>query len=275
MEGQSYRILRPTMYLSATYVCVCRGFSLEERKDFIPLAGILRLATKYGANNLRINSLRAFEQKYPSSLAAWERLASRRTYDPVLIINLAREVSTLSILPAAMTSLANSTSAGELFDLPLHETTPQRIPLHSLNAQDVRGFVLMKEYNHVSIVRMLHFIRGLGRDCIQPPELETRSTIMAPVGTPRREPRVSVCAKIFPRVADMLALKLVSEDPVGYHDFGMEVQETMQQKWPICRRCRANFEMGYADHRADWWAGIPRVLGIAEWDHDRITSPLL
>jgi len=255
-----------------------REFPLESDEDLTILSGILRLATKYGAKHMRDNALQVLRRKFPSSLSDWDSLAEnarfRWTCDPIPVINLVREVSAFSPMPAAMAFLTNNSSAGEVFAVQVHEGTGQRSSLHKLRAsEDIKGFALMKEYDHASVVKMINFIREVGSNCKQPPEPESRPNGMSPVGTLRHEFRASICSGIFHEVADNLALKfMMREDPMGYRDFGMMVlQDVMSQRRPICRRCRVSFKTGYVEHRDSWWNGIPHILGLPDlrgWGED-------
>jgi hypothetical protein len=244
-----------------------REFPLESDRDFIALSAILRLATKYHSNRMRENAIKVFQRKFPAKLSDWDPLAEHRTFrwtcDPILVINLAREVSAFSLVPAAMAFLTNDASAGEVFGVQVHDGTRQRNSLHRLNApEDIAGFALMKEYNHVSVVSLINFVREVGRHCIQPPEPEPGISGMSPVGT-RRQPRASICSGLFHGLANSSALRLMREDPMGYRDFGIMVQqEGMSQNLHICRRCRSSLRNGYEDHRRSWWDGIPRILGL-------------
>jgi hypothetical protein len=121
----------------------------------------------------------------------------------------------------------------------------------------------MKEFNHFSIVRMVKFLHEVGNDCIQPPEPEPRPIGMSPVGTRRHDYRASICSKVSRGLADGLAVKLMTEDPMGFREFGILVwQDVMSQKLRICHRCRSILKNGYAEHRKHWWDGIPRILGL-------------
>ena len=250
----------------------CRAFTLESDHDFIALSAILRLSTKYGSKRMCENALHALQQKFPTTFSAWDSLAEKAmfrlwTCEPIAVINLARRVSAYSLLPAAMASLSNDSSIGEVFGVRVHDGTRQRRSQHELeSAEDIKGFVLMKEYNHASIVRLIDFVHEVGRDCKQPPEPEPHpSGLMSPVGTRRQQPRASICSSIFRELADMLAVKLKREDPMGYREFILMVrQDGILRKLPICQRCRLTLKNGYESHREDWWKGIPHILGLPE-----------
>lgn len=245
-----------------------REFPLESDKNFIALSAILRLATKYGAKRMRENAIQTLQRKFPSTLLDWDLLAENATLhwtsDPISVINLAREVSAFTVMPAAMAFLTNDASAGEVFGIQVHEGTRLRTPPRTLKApEDIRGFALMKEYNHYSVVTLINFVYGLGKDCQQPPELEPHPSGMAPVGARRHEHRASICSKVFGGFADMLAMKLKREDLMGYRQFSKLVwQEGMSQELPICRQCRLHFKNGCQYHQEKWWNNIPHILGL-------------
>jgi len=259
-----------------------RAFPLETNYDFMALSAILRLSTKYRSKRLRENAIHALQQKFPSTFAAWDSLAEKAVFrqwtcEPIPVINLARQVAAVSLLPAAMASLSNDASAGEVFGVRVHDGTRQRRSPHELEScEDIIGFTLMKEYNHVSITKLIDFVREVGRDCIQPPEPEPRPNgMMSPVGTRRAQPQASICSNAFHRLADVLTVKLKREDPIGYREFTLMVREDgISQKLSICQRCRLTLKNGYESHRENWWKGIPHILGLPEvrdahnWDPD-------
>lgn len=246
--------------------------------EFQSLAGALRLATKYGAHSVRANALATLERRYPSTLTAWDRLRSD-TDEPVpwdcdraLIINLAREVEAFSILPSAMAMLTNDSSAGEVFGVSLHPCTPRSTlpPLARLNECDAQGFALMKEFNHVSIVTMLKFIRSVGEGCTRPPEVTPNTAGRAPVGARSLKPRASQCKQSFKEIAAELLELLVLENPVGYADFVISVTRVKQDKSKVCKVCWKAFSEGYKVKRTLWWEELPKVLGFSGWSDDRL-----
>ncbi|KAF8073439.1 hypothetical protein FPV67DRAFT_1477841 [Lyophyllum atratum] len=253
-------------------------FPFESLTDYNVLAGVLRLATKYGADAVRANALATLEKLYPSTLTAWDRIRSRPDAhirwdcDRVLIINLAREVHAFSILPSAMAMLTNDSSAGEVFGVSLHPCTPRRTlsPHSRLNPDDERGFALMKEFNHVSIVLMLKFIRDVGKGCTRPPERTPVVAGRAPVGARSLRPRASLCRETFKEIAAGLLELLVLENPVGYADFVGSVDRVMQDRERVCKICWQAFREGYVERRKKWWQELPRVLGFSGWGDDRL-----
>ncbi|KAF5374099.1 hypothetical protein D9615_008836 [Tricholomella constricta] len=252
---------------------------LDSAADFAHLSSVLRLATRYGAAALRWRALATLEQRFPTTLTAWDRIRNNNssgwTCDPILVINLARHVSAFSILPAAMAILANDASAGQVFGVALHAPTPapSRPPTPNsarLNPHDDRSFALTKEHNHISTVRLLQSIRGTGLKCTRPPEHAPPAAGRAPVGARTLRPRPSLCAATFRDIAAVLLELLVLEEPVGYVTFAARVQAVPRAPERMCAVCWKAFRAECEERRAAWWAALPRVLGFYGWEDERL-----
>ncbi|KAG5644912.1 hypothetical protein DXG03_007464 [Asterophora parasitica] len=297
-----------------SFLMACHGeeegggtyFPFENQDDFEALAGTLRLATKYNADALRANAIATLEQRYPTTITGWDRVRNSAPpiastsralspffntpqtdpdqwkCDPVLIINLAREVGAFSILPAAMAMLTNDSSAGEVFGvstLPILAPTPlptrAASPSHPrvrLNSDDEAGFALLKEFNHISVLRTLKFIRAVGELCTRPPEFIPTVTGRAPVGANTLLPGASQCRTTFREISSALLESLVLENPVGYAEFvGPEgVGAVRRRREKMCKFCWREFERGTAEMKKVWWEALPRVLGFENWEDERL-----
>lgn len=258
---------------------VCPRFSLKSISDLEFLAGVLRLSTKYKVKHLRDKALYILESYHPSKLSVWDELRSSRPKGQlnnheecpsILVVNLARELGAWSILPAAMALLANDASAGRVFGVRLHEDAPPLFPTCTLNRDDEQGFALMKEYNHISIVKMLKFTRTIGKTCNRPPELTPSPAGRAPVGASSLKPTASLCWGEFKEIVKDLLDLFVFEKPVGYADFVFTVGEVKQNKTRTCKKCWQEFKMGQEEKRTEWWDGLPDVLGFSGWTDDRL-----
>jgi hypothetical protein len=263
--------------LRELFIVGCREFPLDSDRDLIALSAILRLATKYHSKHIYENAIRVLQRHFPSTLSDWRRVIDNARFhwncDAVAVINLAQEVRAFSVMPAAMASLTNGTSAAEVFGIPVHTGTMMRNTPHILNnPRDIEGFALMKDHNHVFIVRLIGFVRDVGRDCIQPPEPVSGPGGMSPVGTRPHEFRTSVCSRIFHDLADSFAVKLTNEeDQMGFHDFSNLVWQDwtlISQRLSICRGCRSRLKNGYEDIRKNWWDGIPLILGLTSIENN-------
>ncbi|KAG5653659.1 hypothetical protein H0H81_011619 [Sphagnurus paluster] len=279
-DGNILLVTDRAVYRTYKGLLVSKSTWFAEAVTRVHLASILRLSTKYGASTLRANALATIERHFPVTLSAWDRVRSATestdwqpwVCDPILIINLAREVGAFSVLPAAMAMLTNDSSAGEVFGVALHSNTPRyTLPARSrLNPDDERGFALMKEFNHVSIIRTIKFIRGVGARCTRPPQKTPVVAGRAPVGSLALVSRVSLCDATFKDLAaDFLEL-LVLENPMGYPDFIIRVDRVIQNCERVCAVCWDTFRKGYTTGRKEWWEELPRVLGFSGWADDRL-----
>ncbi|RDB16512.1 hypothetical protein Hypma_002723 [Hypsizygus marmoreus] len=96
------------------------GFPLESDAEFNTF---LLLATEYGAETMRAKALFTVETRLPSTLGGWDQMREALTGnqwrpDRILAINLVHKVESFSILPTAIASLTNDTSASEIWRLP-------------------------------------------------------------------------------------------------------------------------------------------------------------
>ncbi|KAJ6585166.1 hypothetical protein B0H19DRAFT_413937 [Mycena capillaripes] len=172
--------------------------------------------------------------------------------DGVTVINIARELSALSLLPAAMVFLANSTLAQEAFGVSILQTQPLRFAPGLLSAEDLKAFTLMKEYNHASIAKTLRFIREQGKDR----HLSCQ--------------RVDGCSsKLTAMFVTLAVVAATSEAPAGYPSFVITVQGVLQRE-EICGSCRDRVDVGLDRRRRAWWRGLPEALGFSGWDDARL-----
>ncbi|KAG2148312.1 hypothetical protein BD769DRAFT_1411466 [Suillus cothurnatus] len=98
-----------------------RSFVTYDSEGFPTLSGLLRMLTKYKVHHLRNDILRGLSNYWPTTLTQWDtREASVTGQDgtytprdslphPIEIINLAREIDYLPLLPSAMYDLTRST----------------------------------------------------------------------------------------------------------------------------------------------------------------------
>ncbi|KAJ6525296.1 hypothetical protein DFH09DRAFT_174916 [Mycena vulgaris] len=245
-------------FLTVIHGCE-RSFQLTSKQDFITLIGVLRIATKYKANALRERALLPLKRLYPSKLSQWDDAFESNSMiwhlDPVTVTNVARELATLSLLPAAMAFLANSTLAQEAFGVSIFQTQPLRFAPGLLNADDLKAYTLMKEYNHVWIARILKFIRELGKE-----RHMSCQKLHAADG----------CASKFTGMFVALSVAAAtSEAPAGYPSFIITVQGVLQRE-DMCNSCRARADGGLDRRRRAWWRGLPEALGFSGWDDVRL-----
>ncbi|KAJ7784386.1 hypothetical protein B0H16DRAFT_1296921 [Mycena metata] len=242
-------------FLTVIHGCE-RSLQLHSKQDFTTLVSVLRIATKYKADALRKRALHPLERIYPPELSEWDDNFESHSMiwhlDPVTVINVARELSVWSILPAAMAFLANSTLAQEAFGASVLQTQPLRFAPGLYQACDMKAFTLMKEYNHASISKTLRFIREQAK--------ERHGSCQ----------RLDGCGNKF--TAAFIALCVAaatSEGPAGYPTFVITVQGVLQRE-EFCGSCRDRVELGLQRRRRAWWRGLPEALGFSGWDDARL-----
>ncbi|KAJ7486039.1 hypothetical protein B0H11DRAFT_1721850 [Mycena galericulata] len=252
----------PTVDISSflTVIHGCeRAFQLSSKQEFSTLVGVLRMATKYKAEALRQRALLPLQRIYPSKLSQWDEVFESNSMlwhlDPVTVTNVAREVAALSILPAAMAFLANSTLAQEAFGVSIFQTQPLRFAPGLLSAEDLKAFSLMKEYNHASVAKTLRFIREQSKE---------RHVSC------QRLHGVDGCSAKFTGIFVALSVVVAtSEAPAGYPSFVITVQGVSQRE-DLCGSCRDRFDVGLDRRRRAWWRGLPEALGFSGWDDARL-----
>ncbi|KAJ7069646.1 hypothetical protein C8F01DRAFT_522040 [Mycena amicta] len=243
-------------FLNVIHGCE-RPFRLTTKNDFLIIAGILRIATKYEAKTLRQRALVPLAQAYPSTLPEWDDVFESHSLlwvlDAVTTVNLARELNALSLLPSALAFLANSTLAREAFGVSIFQTQPLRFAPGLLRTEDVKALTLMKEYNQSSIARTLRFLREQGKE---------RQSLCQ-----RAE---SCCSSKFTGIFVALSvLVATSEAAVGYPTFAVRVQDVMGRE-DLCGSCRDRVEVGLDRKRRAWWRGLPDCIGFSGWNDERL-----
>lgn len=247
---------RASSYLDSR---IHRSFQLNSKREFLTLISVLRIATKYKAEVLRLRALLPLQQIYPTKLSEWDEAFESNSMmwhlDGVMVINIARELSALSLLPAAMAFLANSTLAQEAFGVSILQTQPLRFAPGLLSAEDLKAFTLMKEYNHASIAKTLRFIREQGKERHM---------------SCQRLHATDGCFSKFTAIFVTLAVvAATSEAPAGYPSFVITVQGILQRE-ELCGSCRDRVDVGLDRRRRAWWRGLPEALGFSGWDDGRL-----
>jgi hypothetical protein len=175
--------------------------------------------------------------------------------DGVTVINVARELSALSLLPAAMAFLANSTLAQEAFGVSIFQTQPLRFAPGLSSAEDLKVFTLMKEYNHGSIAKTLRFIREQGKE--------------RHISCQRLHTVDGCSSKLTAIFVTLSIVAATSEAPAGYPSFVITVQGVLQRE-ELCGSCRDRVDVGLDRRRRAWWRGLPEALGFSGWDDARL-----
>ncbi|KAF5328689.1 hypothetical protein D9619_011690 [Psilocybe cf. subviscida] len=125
--------------------------------NFEIVSSLLRLSTKYWVEHIRKDILRGMATIWPKTLPAWELREAdatdatgvykpRTIYPhPVLVINLAREVKALELLPSAFYDLSRC-AASEISSGYLTPGPPEHAELHVLCDEDLIGTLRGREH---------------------------------------------------------------------------------------------------------------------------------
>jgi len=238
---------------------VLRSFEINSKQAFMSLIGVLRISTKYKAHVLRQRALLPLQRIYPTQLSEWDDVFEGSSMmwflDSVMVINVARELSALSILPAAMAFLANSTLAQEAFGPSVFQTQPLRFAPGLLSAEDLKAFTLMKEYNHHSIAKTLRFLREQGKERY---------------ASCQRLHMGDGCSAKFKAIFMTLSMVVATSDaPTGYPSFIVTALGVLQRE-EVCASCRDRVGVGLDRRRRAWWRGLPEALGFSGWEDARL-----
>lgn len=97
-----------------------RYYDRNESKDFILIAAVLRLSTKYNVEYLRQRAFHQLSCLYPTTLEAWDHRvdAAIEIFDarPFAVLKLAKETNHPALLPAAMYLCADSEDINVILD---------------------------------------------------------------------------------------------------------------------------------------------------------------
>lgn len=250
------------------------------------MSAILQLATKYEVKYLRVGILGSLSLSWPKRLVQWEAREARATnaagvYEPrksiahpmwvslsssrhvliyiSLMINLARTVNALELLPAAFYDLSRSSpsacAAG--YTCPLTLTTHQLSDVDLLNL--LRGKEHSSRFLSTFIVKELEG-REPSMSCIyrMEPEVARRRVCQAAFEAITFEILRDINGTICQRSSDPLfaildaELMQTREDPLGRLNSALRA----------CEYCRSEFGAAVDAAREDFWQRLPTWFGI-------------
>ncbi|KAK2464318.1 hypothetical protein APHAL10511_003775 [Amanita phalloides] len=240
--------------------------------DFLNLSAVLRLATKYHVNHLRLEILNGLSLAWPRSLAQWEvreasATSSSGVYEPrkflphpIMVINLARAVDALLLLPSAFYDLSRcypSDTAGGY-------KCPKTQETHHLSDLDLTN--LLKGKEHASQFLSTFIVNELENrepvaNCTHgnEPDLLRRRHCQAAFEAITFEILRDVNGVVCHRSSDPLfaimdaELMQTREEPVGQYGVSMRV----------CEYCRAGFSAAVDHAREEFWRKLPQWFGLA------------
>ncbi|EMD39921.1 hypothetical protein CERSUDRAFT_46377 [Gelatoporia subvermispora B] len=235
-------------------------FQDRDAADFFYTAGILRLATKYFINHLRMQAIRHLAQTWSHSLRGHDEMleralnhssASKNTYPhvhPLHVLNLARETNVRVIVPSVLYFLSGYPLADILRGdhQKLRIKHPSR-PSSQLAPEDIQDYTLM--YQH-RLQITLDFIRDQCRGREQ-----AHAEEVAPPN----------CQKEFARLSNQLyQFWTLRTGPLHYMVQAVEL--AMAEDSRICTRCRRAFRDEVIALREKIWQELPQIVGLPSWE---------
>ncbi|OCH85590.1 hypothetical protein OBBRIDRAFT_821473 [Obba rivulosa] len=235
-------------------------FQDRDAGDFFYTAGILRLATKYFINHLRVQAIRHLTQTWSHTLRGHDEMLERAldhssandaTYPyvhPLHVLNLARETNVRVIIPSALYFLSGYPLADILRGdhRKLQVKHPSR-PSSQLSPEDIKDYTLM--YQH-RLQATLDFIRY---------QCRAREQAHADEVAPPN------CEKEFARLSNKL-YQYWTLRTAPLHYMVQAIELVMAEDSRICTRCRRAFRDEVIASRQKIWNGLPEVVGLPPWE---------
>ncbi|KAF9268647.1 hypothetical protein L218DRAFT_522097 [Marasmius fiardii PR-910] len=239
-----------------------------DKDSFHVVASVLRLSTRYEVLHLRRQLLRGLTEVWPDDLTEWDLRESNATsasgvYEPravmphpIPVINLARDVNALELLPSAFYDLSRSSPAGAAQGHMCSKTQRH----HSLSDGDL--LALLKGREHASRFLSTFLVNYVeGRDpsplCIyrrQQSDISRRRACQAAFE--------GITFEILRDTNDALSQR--SSDPLfALMDAALMLVRVEDGRWlRPCEFCRSDFETVVDNARDDFWRLLPQWYGI-------------
>ncbi|KAG6843930.1 hypothetical protein H0H87_011621 [Tephrocybe sp. NHM501043] len=230
-------------------------FANRRFEDFIYIAGILRLSTKYFVDNLRKRAIQFLSETWPVTLQGHDAMISKAvdtpstngiTYPyvhPLHILNLAREVNAHSLVPAALyfLSLYN-------FDDILRADHPKLLVKHpsspssTLCPADIGAYTLMYQYR----IKVIHeFIR---QDPLRASDCSNDAM---------------ACIRGFQKLFTRFFRSWQTRTGPIY--FLSQAIDAVNDEPYLCELCRIQFRRNASRLREKIWDELPSVVGLPSW----------
>ncbi|TFK70404.1 hypothetical protein BDN72DRAFT_870349 [Pluteus cervinus] len=226
-------------------------------KDFLYLAGILRLSTKYFIHHLRIQATRYLTKTWARTLhghddmvrtALTAPMVDNLTYPyahPLHVLNLAREVNIQIVIPSALYFL----SLYPLTDL-IRADHPKLVkhpssPSPEMLPHDLQNYTLMFQHR-LNII--LHFVRHICGE--------------------RRASASCSNEQSCPRAFALLASRLSRSWQIRTGPFHYMTQaiEEISRDSTVCNACSQAFHLDVHTFRQKAWDELPSVIGLPSWE---------
>ncbi|KAI0060251.1 hypothetical protein BV25DRAFT_1807603 [Artomyces pyxidatus] len=263
------------------------SFGCNDLDDFVTVAGILRLSTKYVMDSLRAKALAHLSLAWPSTLKGWDAREDRaRAFElesssegaylypsPIAVINLARETNAHSLLASAFYDLSRYTYA-QIFELcddtssrfrpcsgassPL--VSPLPLSMLALSTGDMQKLALGKEAASLAVSAVIH---GMGRG----PHAHARKgsfSFYPHPHSPTSHPAVcsspGACRRDFAELVALATQHYVCDRERGCADplyVAEELGALKSAEASECRACARALEIWAAKERERMWKMIP------------------
>ncbi|TFK54362.1 hypothetical protein OE88DRAFT_1625221 [Heliocybe sulcata] len=249
-----------------------------DHSDMPAVSGLLRLSTKYQMRHLRHQLLRSLSTMWPTTLVQWENRESSAVNSsgvytprpkmphPLTIINLAREVDALELLPSAYYDLSrylpSQTTLGSTF---AEGYSPELLP-HDDLVNTLRGREYAARFFSTFIVNHLE-----GR----------KSSQLCSYRNEQKPNKRRRCQMAFEQVTFEI-LRGVSgftcnrnSDPLLalWDTIAMQTREDVPGQenrtgLRACDMCRFEYNVLVGSARAEFWSKLPEWFGVtvANWD---------
>ncbi|KAJ7669779.1 hypothetical protein B0H17DRAFT_949103 [Mycena rosella] len=204
--------------------------------DFHIISGVLRLSQKYQVDPLKKRALRHISERCPSSLDQWG--VKQWAVHPILLVNLAREVSADWILPTALASCC-----------------------WLLAEELVHGVASATGHATLAPSDILLCMYALG-------QFQTTWTnrVLAFLWTPFSIPGcVSPAACFTARVGYRRDAEDWREDDMGVLDLWDE-HDWSNLREDVCGACFAAMQVSHQLARREYWDALPLIFGLPDWD---------
>lgn len=225
--------------------------------DFLYLAGILRLSTKYFIDRLRLQAIKHLAKTWSHTLSGHDEMVQTALDSPIVdnisypyahplhILNLAKEVNVQILIPSAVYFLSlyplNDLLRG---DHPKLNFKHPSSPSSELQPEEIQKYTLM--YQHRMDV-LLYFIRRICAERSACPRCVNGKT----------------CSRNFASLASRLSRSW--QIRTGPFHYMAQAIEELNRDGVICSHCRQVFEKEVNTFRQKMWDELPSVIGLPPW----------
>ncbi|VDC00778.1 unnamed protein product [Peniophora sp. CBMAI 1063] len=244
-------------FLKALYDgCVFKHKSVN---DFFYLAGILRLATKYLVNRLRLQAIEQLTKTWSHTLDGHDSMVARALSTPAVggtsypfvhplhVLNLAQETHVTVILPAVLYFLSIYSLADLLrADHAKLQVKHPSAPSSQLSHDGLKDYTLMYQHRMNMMLEFIHRVCG------------DRETDPECLGEPFR------CKRAFQRLTFQIATALSVRTGV-FHNM-LQAISWIESDDTVCNLCKRSFRRDVNAQREEWWKNLPSVLGLPDWE---------